>query len=128
MIDTSVAITGVEEDRFAVYGSAGALVLDRFRSSRLQPVPAARALDLGARLRAGARQLAAVPRLLFDAVSPPRENSFAVALAGFARAARGDGEWSGADLEDARRSLAVVAAAERSAASGAKIVLGEPSA
>jgi predicted dehydrogenase len=120
LVTILASLAAVEEDRVAVYGARGGLLFDRYRSSRLAFVPTVREASTLARVGAGGRILASLPRVIRDAARPPRERSFGAALAAFARAARG-GEWTGADLDDGLRSLAVVVAAERAATSGETI-------
>jgi UDP-N-acetylglucosamine 3-dehydrogenase len=122
LVTVFASLAAVEEDRIEVYGSRGKLVLDRYSSSRLRFLPAARDFRATARLRAAGAALASLPRALRDALWPPRERSFARALAAFAGAARGLGP-AGPDLEDGLRSLAAVAAAERAARSGQAVLL-----
>ena len=124
LVTVFASLAAVEEDRIEVYGSRGKLVLDRYRSSRLRFLPSVRDFRAMGRVRAAGAALASLPRALRDALWPPRERSFARALAAFAGAARGHGP-AGPDLEDGLRSLAVVAAAERAARSGQAVPLAD---
>jgi len=122
------SLVAVEEDRVAIYGEDGGRVFDRYRSSRLGRLPARRELTAPARLRSLMRTLTGAPRALGDILRPPRERSFRAALEAFAAAAAGaaapgSSAWPGADLDDGRKSLAVIAAAERAAASETPVVL-----
>jgi len=117
LVTIFTSLSAIEEDRIEVYGSRGALVFDRYRSSRLRFVPAHRDFRRLARLRASAATLAALPRTLRDVVSPPPERSYALAFAAFARAVQNNCA-AAPNLDDGLRSLAVVAAAERAASSG----------
>jgi predicted dehydrogenase len=61
-----------------------------------------------------------IPLALRDALFPPRDTTFALALASFVAAARGGGP-AKPDLDDGMASLAVVLAAERSAGEGIRV-------
>ena len=116
-VQTFVSLGTVDEHRMEIVGTSGKLVMDR--TELLRPALAGATLR-GARLQRVRRTLAALdPRLLLR--SPGAEPSFARALEAFVRAAAG-GEFAGPTLADGARSLAVVDAAERSAATGAPAV------
>jgi predicted dehydrogenase len=115
-----ISLAGVEEDRLELTGSAGKLVLDRYRSSRLRFIPCYRDFSRIARLRSALSVMAGVPNSVRDTVFPPRETSFQFALQNFIAAARGESSTI-ANLDDAIRSLFVVAAAEKSASEGIKV-------
>jgi predicted dehydrogenase len=115
-MQTFVSLGSVDENRMELFGSAGKLVMDRIELLRPQHVAATMQ---GARARRVARALTALqPGLLLR--SPGAEPSFALALGAFARAAAG-AAFSGPDLVDGARSLAVIEAAERAAATGAAV-------
>ncbi len=118
LVGVFVSVAAVEEDRIEVYGTGGGVVFDRYRSSRLRWIPAERALGRAARVRALGAAVAGLPRALRDAVLPPPERSYSAALASFVAAARGGGAGDGPHLEDGLKSLEIVAAAARAAASG----------
>ncbi|MGH7827249.1 MAG: Gfo/Idh/MocA family protein [Candidatus Binatia bacterium] len=122
LVTTFASLAAVEEDCIEVYGSSGKLVFDRYRSSRLGFTPSRRDYRWMARVRAAAATLAALPRTARDILSPPRERSFAFALAAFGAAIQGRTH-KGPDLEDGLRSLAAVIAAERAARSGETVAL-----
>lgn len=111
------ALSAVEEHSMEVIGPAGRLSFDRYQASRLRFSPAQRDFGRTARLRAAGAVLAGWPRAMRDALSPPRERSFALALAAFVQAVRGK-PVAGPELELGLRSLAGVLAAERAARSG----------
>jgi myo-inositol 2-dehydrogenase/D-chiro-inositol 1-dehydrogenase len=117
LVQTFVSMAAVEEDRIELYGDDGKLTLDRYRQRRV--VATARKRDFSRRARAvdGVRLLAATPRMLGDALRPPVERSFELALGRFVDAARSLGPVE-VDLDDGYRSLVVIDAAERSAATG----------
>jgi predicted dehydrogenase len=106
------SLAAVEEDRIAIYGDRGGLLFDRYRSSRLIAMPPVRDSSAAPRARLGLRAFAGAIR---EVVRPAPQSSFETALAAFAGAAVGRGRWTGADLEDGQRSLAVLIAAERTA-------------
>lgn len=122
LVTTLISLAAVEEDRVEVLGSLGRLTFDRYRSSRLHFLPARRDFRAIARLREAGAAMTSWRRLVWDAVSPPQEQSFARALAAFAGAARG-GVAGGPDLEDGLRSLRVVLAAEHAALTGQTVRL-----
>jgi len=109
-----VSLAAVEEDRIEVSGTDGQLVLDRYRSSRLQWAPARRDFRMAARLSAAMATARRTPRAMLDSLLPPRDATFALALGAFVAAARGSAPVK-PDLDDGMASLAVVLAAERSA-------------
>ena len=112
----------VEEDRVEIYGQAGKLSVDRYRS--LAPVvePPYQRGARSRQLRQGARMLLAAPYLARKARAPLHEPSYATALATFVAAARG-GRPGRPDLADGYQSLAVIVAAEQAAASGRTITI-----
>jgi predicted dehydrogenase len=114
------ALSAVEEHTMEVIGPEGTLSFDRYHASRLRFSPARRDFGRAARLRAAGAVLAGWPRAVRDAVSPPRERSFARALAAFAQAARG-APVAGPGLDLGLSSLAAVLAAERAAGSGCTV-------
>jgi predicted dehydrogenase len=93
MVQSFFSQNAGDQDRFEVYGEAGKVALERYRSWR------------------GARYL--VRKLL----SPHREPSYRAAWAHFVEAA-GRGQGASPSLEDGYRSLEVIAAAEESARTG----------
>jgi predicted dehydrogenase len=121
-----VSLSAVEDDRIEVYGTHGMIALDRYRSSRLRFTPERRGFGRVGRARALVHAAAHVPSAVGDLVSPPRETSFAAALASFADAARGVPH-EAADLADGLRCLRVIAAAERAARDGTRIQIEERS-
>ncbi|MEO6525187.1 MAG: Gfo/Idh/MocA family oxidoreductase [Gemmatimonadaceae bacterium] len=112
-VQTFVSLGTVDENRMELFGTSGKLVMDRVELLRPTHVEAS---YRGARARRLKRALAAFePRLLLR--SPGAEPSFSRALEAFVRAAAG-GTFAGPDMMDGMRNLAVIDAAERSAASG----------
>lgn len=121
LASVTVSTAAAEDDRITVYGESGALTLDRYRSRRLEALPARRSFRALDRLGAAARRIARSPSRLADSLRPPTEDSFRRSLSSFVEAARRNGadpSEPAADLEDGRRSLATVLAAEEAARSG----------
>lgn len=121
-VQTLVSMRSVTEDRVEVYGEAGRLSYDRQRSVELDVQ--APGLTYGRRGQLQ-RTLGTVARAARRLPRVPQDPSFRAAFEAFARAARG-GPHEGADLDDGLRSLAVVLAAEASAADGGRAVRPEP--
>ena len=119
------ALSAVDRHCMEVTGSEGTLSFDRYASSRLEFRPARRDFARAARLRASAGWLARAPGSLKDILSPPRETSFAAALAAFVAAAR-RGEPAEPGLAAGLQSLTAVLAAERSARDGRRIAVASP--
>lgn len=120
------AVSAVDVHRMQIKGSKGALVFDRYASSRLDFRPAHRDFRRSARIQAAAQRLQQFPRSLADSLFPPRENSFASALAEFVRSARSGRSTASESLPglgSGLDSLAVVRAAERSARLGRTVKL-----
>jgi len=114
MVQLFVSLGTVDEHRIEIVGTAGKLVMDRTELVRPDHVPAT---QQGARARRLTRALAALePARVLR--SPGFEPSFEAALRAFVWSASGNA-FGGPDLLDGLRSLAVVEAAERSAATGA---------
>jgi len=114
MVQLFVSLGTVDEHRLEIVGTTGKLVMDRTELVRPDHVPAT---QQGARARRLARALAALePARVLR--SPGMEPSFDAALGAFVWSASGNA-FGGPDLLDGMRSLAVVEAAERSAATGA---------
>jgi predicted dehydrogenase len=116
-VQTLAAYGAIEEDRLAVYGPQGKLLLDRYRGLDVEfTAPRARR----SRLRALGRALAAPARLpywLAKRRSPANDPSYRAALVRFVASVR-TGAPASPDLLDGYRSLAVVEAAESSARTG----------
>lgn len=117
-----VSLASVEQDRFEIDGSRGGLAIDRYRSSRLQCLPERRDMRRSARVRAATATVAGMPAAVRDALSPPRDRTFGLALAAFVAVIRNGGATS-PDLDDGMSSLVAVLAAERSAREGVRVAL-----
>lgn len=126
-----VSLGTVDEHRMEIVGTTGKLVMDRTELVRPDHVPAT---QQGARARRLVRALSAFePARVLR--SPGAEPSFDAALGAFVWSASGNtvegqdlraGLRSSPDLIDGLRSLAVVEAAERSAASGTAEAVASP--
>jgi predicted dehydrogenase len=115
----------VEADRLDIYGDAGWLSADRYRSLGVTVKDAG---QRGARLTQLRNNFAAVKHALYlleKLRAPLREPSFSAALAAFVFAARTDAKEATPDLEDGYRSLEVICAAEESARVRAPVTVRE---
>jgi len=122
LVQSFFSMSAVEEDRFEIYGTAGKLVVDRYRSLNVEITDPT--LDLGRfkRLTQGLRSLIHSPYLLDKLHAPSREPSYQAAVAHFVAAVQARRPIS-PDFSDGYRSLAVIAAAEESARTGQVISL-----
>ncbi|NJM07499.1 Gfo/Idh/MocA family oxidoreductase [Candidatus Gracilibacteria bacterium] len=114
----------VDEDRFEIYGTAGKISVDRQHGWNIVVTPSP---DNAGRLRKiGRSALARVssPYVRERITAPQAEPSYRAALAHFVAAVRKPGLHY-PDFHIGYRSLAVVAAAERSAAQGAPVAIEE---
>lgn len=112
-----VTMAGVTESRFEVVGERGMLVADRYAGTlrRLPPEPP---WSRPARARAGLERLQRNARELLAVARPAAlDATYRGALGAFGRAVA-TGRPEPPDVEDGVRSLAIVIAAEESAASG----------
>ena len=113
MVQIFVSLGTVDENRIEIVGTAGKLVMDRTELLRPDHVPAT---QRGARLRRLRRAVTALePRLVLR--SPGAEPSFEAALRVFVWGASGNA-FAGPDIADGATNLAIIEAAEKSAASG----------
>jgi predicted dehydrogenase len=116
MVQIFVSLGTVDENRIEIVGTSGKLVMDRTELLRPDHVPAT---QRGARLRRLRRAVTALePRLVLR--SPGAEPSFDAALRVFVWSASGNA-FAGPDIADGAANLAVIEAAEKSAASGAAV-------
>jgi predicted dehydrogenase len=106
-----------QADRFDILGDVAALHIDRMGSRRLRIVPARSPASRSERLAAARAAVREGLLGTIDRLRPPAEHSFAAALSAFVGAARG-APTTGATMEDGYRSLAIIDAAERAAATG----------
>jgi predicted dehydrogenase len=124
LVQSFFSLCAVEEDRFEVYGRAGKLTVDRYWSL---DVEISESIRRAARLKRWVRSVQSVARLPYlirKMREPCGEPSYRTALRRFVAAAR-SGSPASPDLLDGCRSLAVIEAAEQSAAHGRTIVVPE---
>lgn len=120
------SLAGVQESRIEVVGEAGVLAVDRYAGTlEVRPVrPAYRRVEhlrrAGDRLRDLGLGVRAVLR-------PPADPSYARALAAFVEASA-SGLRRPPDIDDGRRSLRVILAAEEAARTGRRTPVTEPEA
>lgn len=114
-----------QTDRVEILGDRAVVRFDRFRSGRVEVAPVAAGDDRAARARAAAAELAVATRRIARTAAPPAEMSFAASLGAFLQGCR-TGVQPTPSITDGVRVAAIVAAAERSAASGAVQPVGDP--
>ena len=124
MAQSLFSLSAVDEDRIDVYGSAGKLTIDRYRSLRVETLPAAAqgALALTAARVAG--ELRALPYALERMRAPLKDPSFSAALHTFVHAVR-DGTDASPNVYDGLQAAAVVDAAERSTRTGRVVTVDD---
>lgn len=121
-VQSYFSLCAVDEDRFEIYGQAGKLTVDRYRSLDVEITPTD---GVGSRFRRMTQKLKPfvnAPYLLKKLQSPWHEPSYGEALSRFVSAARGC-EKASPDLLDGYRSLEVICAAEESAQTGRPVSL-----
>ncbi len=117
LIQSLVSMGAIDEHRWEIYGQTGKLSLDKYTSVEVDLMRPLAPFDPIRKVWNAFRDLR--PGKLFR---PTDESSFAIALEAFVRSIR-DGSRISPDLNDAYRSLAIVEAAERSAATGTAVRL-----
>ena len=110
--------SAAQGDVLEVLGSAATLRVDRMRRRRVQVEHADASPGAAQRVVRGLRAAADDVAAAVDRLRPPPEPSFERSLEAFLRAVAGESPWTGAGLADGVAALAVLEAAERSAASG----------
>ena len=113
-VQSFFSMCGIDEDRFEVYGTAGKLAVDRHHAEGVEAMGLRRDGVRWARLGRSLRSLAGSPSVRRRLLRRRDEPSYAAAFARFAATIRG-AEVAAPDLEDGRRSLEVIEAAEESA-------------
>jgi predicted dehydrogenase len=114
--------TSVQENRCELLGERGRLVGDRYAGT-LELYPPLPPYGRAARARRALAGLGRLPGRLGAVARPPWDGrSHRAALSAFADAARSGGP-ARPDVDEGRRSLAVVLAAERSARTGRLVAL-----
>jgi len=122
LVQSFFSMSAVEEDRFEIYGQAGKLTIDRYRSLDVEITDSTRKLTRFELLGSGLSSLFRSSYPLQKIVTPSREASYRRALAHFVAAARVNRP-AFPDFMDGYRSLAVVEAAEESVTTGRVISL-----
>jgi len=112
----------VDEDRFEIYGQAGKLTVDRYRSLDVEVTDAGGTASRLRRVTQVLRSLKSVPYIFKKLRSPWHEPSYRESLSRFVSAVRGH-EKASPDLLDGYRSLEVICAAEESARTGRSVSL-----
>lgn len=116
-VQSLFSLGGVDEDRFEIYGQAGKLTVDRYRSLNVEFVDAGGATSRLRRLTKRLKSVPSVPYLFKKLQSPWHEPSYRESLSRFVSAAR-ERDTVSPDLSDGYRSLEVICAAEESAQTG----------
>jgi predicted dehydrogenase len=117
LVQGFLSMSTIEEDRMEIYGDAGKLAFDRYRSTGVEVVPPRVWAGRAARLGRCLAEMGQVPRRSWNQLSPPRDPSFRAALQTFVHAAQ-TGLPAKPDIMDGIRSLAVVLALEEAARTG----------
>jgi predicted dehydrogenase len=110
------SLAAVDEDRIDVYGTDAKLTIDRYRSLRVEVVPAAAGGAIGFAVTRFVGELAALPYAVRKMRAPLNDPSFTMALEAFVRAVH-DPSALTSDVIDGFRAAAVIEAAESSARS-----------
>lgn len=121
-IQSFFSLSAVDEDRFEIYGQAGKLTVDRYRSWDVEMVDAATTASHLKYISQKLKSFINVPYLFKKLRSPWHEPSFREALSRFISSVRG-GKKASPDLLDGYRSLEVILAAEQSAQTGQSVTL-----
>jgi len=117
LVQGFLSMSTIEEDRIEIYGDAGKLAFDRYRSTGLDVVPPRVWEGRAARLRRCLAVMGQAPRRSWSQLVPPRDPSFRAALEKFVQAVR-TGQPTRPDIKDGLRSLGVVLALEEAARTG----------
>ncbi len=115
-VQSMFSLAAVDEDRIDVYGTDAKLSIDRYRSLRVEAVPAAAGGAIGFAVTRFVAELAALPYAVRKMRAPLNDPSFTMALEAFVRAVR-DPAAVTSDVTDGLRAAAVIEAAESSARS-----------
>ncbi len=121
-VQSFFSLCALDEDRFEIYGQAGKLTVDRYRSLDVEIVDAGGPSSRLRRVTRRLRSLRNVPYLFKKLRSPWHEPSYRESLCRFVSAIRGRKKAS-PDLLDGYRSLEVICAAEEAAQKGQSVSL-----
>ncbi len=122
LIQSFFSFSAIDEDRFEIYGQAGKLTVDRYRSLDVDITEPGAEFSLLSRIARRLRPFANIRYPLKKLLAPWHEPSYREALSRFVMAVRGEGTAT-PDLMDGYRSLEVICAAERSAQAGQTVSL-----
>ena len=117
MVQSLFSLSAVDEDRLDVYSADAKLTIDRYRSLRLETVPAAAGGAIGLTIARFLGELGALPYALRKVRAPLGDPSFPAALEAFVRAVR-DRSAPTPTVIDGLQAVAVIEAAELSARTG----------
>jgi predicted dehydrogenase len=123
-VQSFFSLSAIEEDRIEIYGYEAKLTIDRYRSLRLEVIPAAAGGALGLAARRFAGELAALPYALRKVRSPLHDPSFPASLEAFVQAVQARSK-ARPDIGDGLRAVAVIDAAELSARTGRLVSLAD---
>ena len=121
-VQSMFSLSAIEDDRIEVYGSSAKVTIDRYRSLRVEETPAQAGGALSGAVKRLIGEMAAVPYALERRRAPLHDPSFPAAIDAFVRAIQ-DRAAVTPSLGDGHRALAVIEAAEHSAASGRVVSL-----
>jgi len=121
-VQSYFSLCAVDEDRFEIYGQAGKLTVDRYRSLDVEVAAAGKTPSRLHGVTQGLRSLRSVPYLFKKLRSLWHEPSYRESLSRFVSSVRGH-EKASPDLLDGYRSLEVISAAEESARTGRSVSL-----
>jgi predicted dehydrogenase len=116
LVQSFFSASSVEEGRLEIYGTKGALRVDRYLTTRPEFTRPKRAYGKVERLLRGFGVLGSSSRQLWKVLMPQTEPSYEAALNSFVESVS-QGKPMVADLRDGYRSLSIVLAAEASARS-----------
>ena len=122
LIQSFFSFSAIDEDRFEIYGQAGKLMVDRYRSLDVEFTEPGTEFSLRSRIARRLQSFANIQYPFKKLFAPWNEPSYREALSRFVMAVRGEGAAT-PDLLDGYRSLEVICAAERSAQTGQSVSL-----
>ena len=117
MVQSLFSLSAVDEDRLDVLSADAKLTIDRYRSLRLETVPAAAGGAIGLTIARFLGELGALPYALRKVRAPLGDPSFPAALEAFVRAVH-DRSAPTPTVIDGLQAVAVIEAAQLSARTG----------
>lgn len=124
MVQSLFSLSAVDEDCIDVYGAGGKVSVDRYRSLRVETMPATAAGALGITVRRFVGEMRALPYALRKMRAPLSDPSFPAALQAFVRTVR-DGSIASPNVSDGLQAAMVIEAAEVSARTGRVVALDD---